>query len=122
MKAILIAVAALVLMSCGKKEQTFGEAIPASTPVTALSEVLKSPEKFHEKEVTLKGTIAAQCGNRCEFTFRDGNESVTIYVGDIEAPLMQKGTPIDVTASVFQGEKKLILTAKGFSLGTKGGK
>ncbi len=117
--AITLVLVAL-LMACKKEEQTFGEPISTKSVMT-LTNLLETPEKFHDKVITLKGRVDGQCGNRCEFTFRDKNSSVTIYMGDIKAPQIQKGTPITVSAQVFNGEKQMILTAKGFSLG-EGGK
>lgn len=119
MKTIIPAILLFLLSSCGSKEQTLGE-IP-SGEVISLASVISSPEEFHEKTITLEGIVSAQCGNRCEFTFTEGTNSVKIYMGDIKAPLIQSGSPVKVTADVFNGEKKAVLTARGFTLKAKGG-
>ncbi len=116
---IFVSITALILLSCSSKVETYGEAPQSAS--TALTKLLSAPEHFDKKEVTLTGVVDGQCGNRCEFTFREGSEAVTIYMGDIEAPMIQKGTPVTVTAKVHKGEKKLVLTAQGFTL-DKGGK
>ncbi len=121
MKLITLLTATLLLLSsCGSKDETLGE-VP-SGKVISLATVLESPDSYHKQTVTLEGVVAAQCGNRCDFTFNEGTKSVKIYMGDIEAPILQKGTPVKVTADVFKGDKKVILTARGFTLKAKGGK
>ncbi len=118
----LLATSLLLLSSCGTKEQILGEAPSKSAELTSLSKVLASPDSYHEKSVTLEGVVAAQCGNRCEFTFTEGTNSVKIYMGSIKAPIIQSGTPVRVTADVYRGDKKVVLTARGFALKAKGGK
>lgn len=123
MKIIIIAmILAIFTLGCGNNEKSFGEAPNSNSKIVPLSEILKTPDQFHEKEITLKGVVDGQCGNRCEFFYREENEAVSIYMGDIEAPLIKKGTPVIVTASVHKGNEKLILTAKGFTLKSKGDK
>ncbi len=117
---ILFTTLLLTLSSCGKKEQTLGET--PSGKVISLASVVEAPDQFHEKTVTLEGVVSAQCGNRCEFTFTEGTNSVKIYMGDIKAPILHTGTPVKVTADVFKGEKKVILTARGFTVKAKGSK
>ncbi len=123
MKTIIITmILAVLAIGCGKKEETYGIPTPKNSKITTLSDVLKSPDQFHQKEITLKGVVDGQCGSRCEFFYREENEAVPIYMGNIEAPLIQKGTPVIVTASVHKGKEKLILTAKGFTLRPEGDK
>ncbi len=117
---VLITTMLLVLTSCGSKDKTHGETPTGA--VISLASVIEAPDEFHEKTVTLEGVVAAQCGNRCDFTFTEGTNSVKIYMGNIEAPLIQSGTPVHVTADVFQGDEKVVLTARGFTLKAKGGK
>lgn len=122
MKQILVfSMLVLLIMACSK-DVTLGKEIPADATIITLKELLANPEKYHDKEITLKGRVDGQCGNKCEFTYAENGESHTIYVGEIEAPTIQKGTPIRVTAHVFNGAEKLILTAQGFELKAKGGK
>ncbi len=114
-----IAATLLLLSSCGSKDETLGET--PSGEVISLAKVLDAPDEYHEKTVTLEGVVAAQCGNRCEFTFTKGTNSAKIYMGNIEAPLIQSGTPVKVTADVYKGDKKVVLTARGFTVKAKGG-
>ncbi len=111
----------IFLIACGNKEESFGTKPAPDSKILALSELLKTPEKFHKKEVTLQGVVDGQCGNRCEFFYREKTDAVTIYMGGIEAPVIQKGTPVIVETSVHLGKEKLVLTAKGFTLKPKGG-
>lgn len=121
MKTLIIAtILAFLTFGCGEKEEVFGTV--SKSKLTPLSSVLSSPDQFHKKEVTFKGIVDGQCGSRCEFFYREGNDVVPIFMGDIKAPAIKKGTPVTVTASVHKGEEQVILTAKGFALSTKGGK
>lgn len=115
-------VLAMLTIGCGKNEQKFGEAPSSGTKKVSLSQVLESPDQFHQKDITLQGIVDGQCGSRCEFFYREGNDAIPIYMGSIEAPIITKGTPVTVTASVHKGNEKVILTAKGFTLKPKGEK
>lgn len=117
---ILTVLLALVTFGCQGNEEVHGTFTKGE--ITPLAKVLESPEQFHKKEVTFKGIVDSQCGSRCEFFFREGNKVVPIFMGDIKAPAIKKGTPVTVTASVHKGDEQVILTAKGFALSTKGGK
>ncbi len=121
MKLITTFIAMLLLLtSCGSSDKTLGET--PTGEVISLATVLELADDYHEKTVTLEGVVAAQCGNRCEFTFTEGINSVKIYMGEIKAPIIQTGSPVKVTADVFKGNKKVVLTARGFTVKAKGGK
>lgn len=123
MKQILLfSLMVLLFTACSEKEVVLGEAIPADAKVITLQDLLANPNTYHNQMVTLEGKVDGQCGNKCEFTFAESGKSQTIYVGDIEAPTIKKGTPIRVMTHVFNGDKKLVLTAQGFVLNGKGGK
>lgn len=113
---------AMFLIGCKNEGKSYGDAPKSTTKTVALSEVLESPDQFHQKDITLKGIVDGQCGSRCEFFYREGNDAIPIYMGEIEAPIITKGTPVTVTASVHKGDEKLILTAKGFTIKPKGDK
>lgn len=119
---IFIAFLAVFTIGCGDKGETYGAHTPSKSDVISLSEVISSPDKYHKKDITVKGIVDGQCGSRCEFFFRENNDVVPIYMGEIKAPLIKKGTPVIVTASVYKGKGQTVLTAKGFTLSTKGGK
>lgn len=122
MRKFLLFSLLMLILSCSKKEVVLGKPIPADTKIVALKELVANPDMYHNKMVTLVGTVDWQCGNKCEFTYAEKGESHTIYVGYIEAPTISKGTPIKVMTHVFNGDKKLVLTAQGLVLNGKGGK
>lgn len=123
MKNIILTILFTVFVfGCSKKEETYGSYKPSKSDVISLSEVISTPDNFHKKDVTLKGFVDGQCGNRCEFSFRENNDVIKIHMGDIKAPAIKKGTSVIVSASVYKGKEQTILTAKGFTLITKDGK
>lgn len=122
MKKLLSFFLIVILLTSCSKDVSVGKDLPANKPVVTLKELLDDPGKYHTKEILLKGTVEGQCGNKCDFTYAEKGTSHTIYVGDLDIPAIKAGTPIMVTANVHSGEKKLILTATGLKLESKGGK
>ncbi len=120
MKTVFLTiVVALFFVACNKSEKVYGTNKTTENKTT-LTELLESPAKFHKKEVTLTGFVESQCGSRCDFVFREGNQIAKISMGEIEAPVMKQGTPVTVTTTVYSGERKVVLTAKNFTLGKAG--
>ncbi len=112
-KMALMLATTLVLTGCGDKK-TIGTPASADTPAVSLAEILAQPADYDGKTVVLLGTLAAQCPSLCDFTFRDNNQSVTIYMEDgKKAPRMPVGSPIRVTTSILQGERQIVFTARG---------
>jgi len=115
----LLTLITLITVGCGKQDKLYGDSSITGETVS-LATLLETPDQFNQKEVTLTGVVDGQCGNRCDFTFREDNNAIKIYMGDIEAPIISKGSPITVTAKVLNGDAKLILTAASFTLNEGG--
>lgn len=109
----------LILFTGCAKEQSIGQPAGKDAIKASLTEVLETPDKFHQKEVILEGIVTGQCGSRCEFFYSENGTTVPVYMGEIKAPAIQSGTPVKVNAKVFKGDQKVILTANGFILKKK---
>lgn len=111
----LLAGVMLALAGCDATT-TVGTPARSDTPATPLAEVLAAPEKYDGQTVVLKGVLTAQCASRCDFTYTEGNRSITIFTEDPKPPKIQAGQPIHVTAKVHNGESQVILTATGLEI------
>jgi len=60
--------------------------------------------------------LTGQCAALCDFTYTEGRQSVTIFMGKDKPPKIKVGQPVRVTATVHQGEQQLVLTAQGLEL------
>jgi hypothetical protein len=105
----------LAASGCGKAV-TVGTPAAASTPATPLAAILETPEKFEGQTVVLKGRVEAQCPARCDFTYAEGGQSVTVFTGDPKPPKIQSGRAIRVTAQIHKGDKQVVITAKGLEI------
>lgn len=95
---------------------TVGTPAASATAPTPLAAILATPDQYEGQTVVLKGVFQAQCAARCDFTYAEGAQSVTIYTGDPKPPKIQVGRPVRVTALVHKGDKQVVLTAKGLEI------
>jgi len=112
---VVLAGVALVSGGCGGTK-TVGVPAKADTPATPLASVLDAPEKFDGQTVVLQGVLSAQCAALCDFTYAEGNRSVTVYTPDPKPPKMQAGQPVRVTVQVHKGDEHVVLNAKGLEI------
>ncbi len=112
---VILAGAAIGLAGCGGTK-TVGTPAKADTPATPLAAILAAPEKYDGQTVVLNGVLAAQCASLCDFTYAEGNQSVTVFTGDPKPPKIHAGQPVRVTASVHKGEEQVVITAKGLEI------
>jgi hypothetical protein len=115
MVTAMLAGVLLVAGGCGGTK-TVGTPAHAETPATPLAAILEAPEKYDGQTVVLKGVLTAQCAALCDFTYTEGNRSVTVYTGDPKPPRLQAGQPVRVTARVHKGEEQVILNAQGLEI------
>lgn len=113
---------AVLLNGCGPKGEKFGDAPADSLARTAVSSILKNPEKYMDKEVVIEGKIVSECPSGCFFNLRD-NSGGTIFVelkGNSFIPLPQRtGRTAVVKGTVFQGQgatKETKVFAKGLTI------
>jgi|GEM_PF-1002794 len=111
----IMAGAMLVLAGCGGTK-TVGTPASSDTAATPLAAVLDTPDRYDGQMVVLKGVLTAQCAALCDFTYSEGNRSVTIYTGDPKPPRIQAGRPVRVTVQVNKGEERVVLNAKGIEI------
>ncbi|MBM4147911.1 MAG: hypothetical protein FJ224_02540 [Lentisphaerae bacterium] len=105
----------LIAAGCGGTK-TIGTPAGADTVETPLAAVLDAPEKYDGQTVVLKGVLEAQCAALCDFTYAEGNRSVTVFTGEPKPPKIQAGQPVRVTVQVHKGEEQVVLTAKGLEI------
>jgi hypothetical protein len=117
-KRIGIALLGTLLLAAGGcgKAMIVGTPAAPSTAATPLATILASPDQFEGQTVVLKGVVQAQCAARCDFTYAEGAQSVTVYTGDPKPPRIQSGRAIRVTAQVHKGDKQVVITAKGLEI------
>lgn len=75
---VLTILVLVVFSSCDrKKAEQYGKPIENRT-VTPLSTVLKEPESFHEKTLTLAGKIVRQCPTGCWIDIQQGSALIHV--------------------------------------------
>jgi hypothetical protein len=104
-----------VLTGCGRGK-TVGEAAAPDAATTPLATILATPEEYSGQTVVMEGVLAAQCPSLCDFTYAEGNKSVTVYMGEEKAPRIQSGQPVRVTAAIHEGKEQVVFTAKGLEI------
>lgn len=105
---IISAVGLAVLLgavSVTAKTKKMGKRIPEKATVVKLSDILKAPEKFKDKEVILQGTYVNYCC-ATDFVYREGLESVEIYPQGFLTPKLDKGKQMKVWGIVRVRERE----------------
>jgi hypothetical protein len=116
-----VVICAMMGLTACSGNRTVGQPAAADVTPTPLAEILASPEAFDGQTVVLKGILTGQCASLCDFTYTEGRQSVTVFMGSVKAPRIPVGRPVRVTASVHHGESQVVLTALGLETGSKGG-
>lgn len=111
----ILAGAALLAAGCGGT-RTVGTPARSDTPATPLAALLEAPEAYDGQTVVLKGLLTAQCASRCDFTYAEGDRSVTVYTGDPRPPRIAAGQPVRVTVRVHRGDEQVVLNAQGIEI------
>ncbi|ERP31379.1 hypothetical protein [Chitinivibrio alkaliphilus] len=107
---------AVILGACSDSKTT-GTPADEDVQATPLAEILENPAEFHGETVVLEGTMSALCSSRCDFTYTERGQAVTVYMeGDTKAPRMQPGQRLRVTAQIHAGSGQTVLTATGLEL------
>ncbi len=116
--SILTAAALVIAISgCGNaKGKVLGTTIPKEEPAVSLSDILDNPTKYDGKSFVMKGTLSGQCAALCDFTFRDGNRTATIYPQGFKPPKISIGQKVTVYAQATVGPEKVVLSAIGMAL------
>lgn len=115
---LITVVLALVLVSCGKKE-TFGKEVSGNA-TTTVSEILKSPDSFKEKEVVIEGKIGDVCPSGCWFYLKDENAAANqLYIDIAPAGIaipQKSGSKARLSGTVKYDGKSVIIYGNGVEL------
>jgi len=98
---------------CSKTGKGYGEKIPENISITRLSQIIDSPEQYNGKQVLLEGIVSGQCASLCEFFYKEGAHTVTIFPHKFNLPRLEKGSKVKVYALVTAGEERVVLSAHG---------
>jgi uncharacterized protein YdeI (BOF family) len=119
--SIILVAAACAAAGCGGRKAV-GTPAKADTEATPLASIMEAPEAYDGQTVVLKGVLSAQCPSLCDFTYAEGNQSVTVYTGEPKPPKVQPGQPVRVTALVHKGKEQVVFTARGLEILPRKGK
>lgn len=116
-KSICTIMAAFVVIGCSENGKiTLGQAIPANSDITKLTDILASPAQFTGKTVVLKGVISGQCPSLCEFFYKEGVQQATVFPQGFKFPKLPTGKPVTVYAQITAGEENVVVSALGIAI------
>lgn len=97
-------------------EVRLGVEIPEAEPVVKLDSVIKNPAEYNGKTIAMKGVVSGQCASLCEFFFRDGIHTATIYPQGFKFPKLNRGKPVTIYAQVISGSEQVVFSALGLKM------
>lgn len=109
----------LVVMGSGCQKSggvKLGIDIPRDRTVTSLAAVLQNPSVYDEKMVVMKGIVSGQCAALCEFDFRDGAHTVTVFPQGFKFPKLKTGKEVTVYAHITSGAEQVVVSALGLTM------
>lgn len=114
-------VTAVMLMGCSPSGSDafglqLGVAIPESEPVASLAAVMENPSEYNGKTIVMKGIVSGQCSALCEFFFRDGVHTATIYPEGFKFPKLELNKPVTLYTQVISGEGQTVFSALGLKM------
>ena len=106
-----------MLSGCGKKKsEQYGQQI-SSRDSTQINAVLKEPETFSGKTVTIEGKIVAECSTGCWFDVQGNGGAIHVDVKPSGFAIPQKvGKEVIVEGDVFLRNGQLTLIGKGVEI------
>ena len=93
-----------------------GVDIPQNEPVVKLAAVLENPDAFDGKKIVMKGIVSGQCPALCEFFFKDGIHSATIFSQGFKFPRLKTGKPVTIYTEIIRGEGQVVFSALGLEM------
>ena len=107
----------LTLSNCGKKEsEQYGQKI-SNHNTTQISAILKEPETFSGKTVTIEGKIVRECMTGCWFDVEGEKGSIYVDVKPSGFAIPQKvGKEVIVEGNVSLRDGQLSLIGKGVEI------
>jgi len=92
-----------------------GVDIPASEPVVKLAAVMENPSEFNGKNIVMHGFVSGQCASLCEFFFKDGVHTATIYPQGFKFPKLEHNKSVTLYAQITSGEQ-VVFSALGLKM------
>lgn len=105
-----------ITVAGARAEVQLGVEIPESQSAVRLDAVIKNPAEYNGKVIVLKGIVSGQCASLCEFFFRDGIHTATIYPQGFNFPKLKRNNPVTIYAQVISGEEQVIFSALGLKM------
>lgn len=102
-KLINIFLCVLFIAGCGVSSLKYGEDITENN-VIAIDSIMKSPEKYADKTVKIKGKIIRECPTGCWFDLRDDTGIIYVDLSPSNFAIPQKVN----SKAVVQGKIKVI--------------
>ncbi|MBU4055511.1 MAG: hypothetical protein KKA41_14195 [Proteobacteria bacterium] len=99
-----------------RAELRLGVDIPTTEPLVGLASVMGNPAEYDGKAIVMKGFVSGQCASLCEFMFRDGMHTATIYPQGFKFPKLKKGKPVTIYTQVISGEGQVVFSALGLKM------
>ena len=112
----LMAMTVVFNISPARAELRLGVDIPADEPATALADVMANPAEFNGRTVVMKGIVTGQCASLCEFFFRDGMHTATIYPQGFKFPRLKRNSPVTIYTQVISGQENVVFSALGLRM------
>jgi hypothetical protein len=103
-------------VSEARAELRLGAEIPETEPVVRLESVIQTPAEYDGKTIVMKGMVSGQCAALCEFFFRDGIHTATIYPQGFKFPKLKKNKPVTIYTQVISGEGQVVFSAIGLKM------
>jgi hypothetical protein len=107
----------VMFTSCDrKKTEQYGDPVKIRT-VTPLSTILKEPESFHEKTLTVEGKIVRQCPTGCWIDIQQGSALIHVDFNPSGFAIPQSlGKTILVEGQLRRQNGQTMLIGKGVEL------
>ena len=102
--------------SLARAELRLGVDIPADATVIKLQTVVDDPAAWDGKTIVMQGLVSGQCASLCEFFFRDGLHTATIYPQGFKFPKLKRGKPVTIYTQVISGEENVVFSALGLKM------
>ncbi len=113
---LTVLASAVAVVGCNSGGKRLGAAIPADAVEEKLSTVLANPGDYNGKTVLLKGVVSGQCASLCEFFFKDGVHTATVFPQGYKLPKLETGKRVSVLAQVTAGAENVVLSAVGLQM------
>lgn len=103
-------------ISAARAELRLGVDIPEDEPVVKLESVIENSAAYDGKTIVMKGLVSGQCASLCEFFFRDGLHTATIYPQGFKFPKLKRNKPVTIYTQVISGEENVVFSALGLKM------